>query len=332
MIVLGVETSCDDTSAGVYDGQRLLSNVISTQLVHRSFGGVVPELASRAHIQLILPVVRAALSQAEINQNHLGGIAVTYGPGLAGSLHVGLSAAKGMASSLHIPFVGVNHLEGHIWANILDNPNITPPFVVLIASGGHTQLVMVESWGDYRILGRTRDDAAGEAFDKVGKLLEIGYPGGPVIERLATEGNSDYIQFPRAKLGNDSLDFSFSGVKTAVLNHVRQIGPDQMKTHLPDIARCFQDAVVDVLVEKTVAAAVTSGVSLICLAGGVAVNKALRQRMVEIGTQNGLEIFWPSPALCTDNGGMIAAAGRHYLMQQEPSPFNLSVVPGLNLE
>ena len=331
MIVLGIETSCDDTGAAIFDGQSLLSNVISTQLVHRKFGGVVPELASRAHIRIVLPVVRQALDQADLTLKDVEGISVTQGPGLAGSLLVGLSLAKGMAFSLQIPFVGINHLEGHIWANELENSDLTPPFVVLLVSGGHTQIVFVEAWGDYTLLGRTRDDAAGEAFDKVGKLLHIGYPGGPLIEKLAEKGDPEYVRFPRAFLDEGSLDFSFSGLKTAVLNHVRNMDFKDVQNRLSDIAASFQDAVIDVLVEKAVAAARIKDVDRVCLAGGVAVNKALQERLKRRGSGEGIEVFWPSPSLCTDNAGMIARAGHHYLQKNITSAFNLSPSPSLNL-
>ena len=331
MIVLGIETSCDDTGAAIFDGQSLLSNVISTQLVHRKFGGVVPELASRAHIRIVLPVVRQALDQADLTLKDVEGISVTQGPGLAGSLLVGLSLAKGMAFSLQIPFVGINHLEGHIWANELENSDLTPPFVVLLVSGGHTQIVFVEAWGDYTLLGRTRDDAAGEAFDKVGKLLHIGYPGGPLIEKLAEKGDPEYVRFPRAFLDEGSLDFSFSGLKTAVLNHVRTMDFKDVQNRLSDIAASFQDAVIDVLVEKAVAAARIKDVDRVCLAGGVAVNKALQERLKRRGSGEGIEVFWPSPSLCTDNAGMIARAGHHYLQKNITSAFNLSPSPSLNL-
>ena len=330
MIVLGIETSCDDTSAAVYDGQALLSNVVSTQLVHRQFGGIVPELASRSHVQVIIPVIKQALSEAGVAPKDISGIAVTYGPGLAGSLLVGLSVAKGMALSLRTSLVGINHLEGHIWANTLENPQLDPSFIVLIASGGHTQIVFVEAWGNYRVLGRTRDDAAGEAFDKVGKLMGIGYPGGPAIEKSAREGDRTYIRFPRAFLEEGSLDFSFSGLKTAVLNHVRAIGPEKAQSHLSDISACFQEAVIDVLVEKTIEGAKRAGTSHICLAGGVAVNNALQERLVCRGKNEGIKVWWPSPALCTDNGGMIARAGYYYLQRNVQSPLSLSPVPSLN--
>ena len=331
MIVLGIETSCDDTSAAVFNGKRLLANVISTQLVHRNFGGVVPELASRSHTRLILPVIRQCLEQAKVHQSDIQGIAVTYGPGLAGSLLVGLSVAKGLAQSLEIPFVGVNHLEGHIWANRLEDKQCEPPFIVLIASGGHTQLVLVNSWGHYQILGRTVDDAAGEAFDKVGKLLNVGYPGGPVIEKLAKTGNNKYTRFPRAKLkAAGPYDFSFSGLKTAVLNHVQMIGQEKTKMHLGDIAACFQEAVTEVLVKNTIKAAGDHQIETIYLAGGVAVNQALQQAMMKASKPLGCNVFWPSAPLCTDNGAMIARAGYFYLMQNQSSPFHISPEPALN--
>lgn len=331
MIVLGIETSCDDTSAAVYDGKQLLSNVISTQLIHRKFGGVVPELASRAHIQMILPVIRQALQQAEITEKDIEGIAVTYGPGLAGSLLVGLSVAKGMALSLNVPIVGVNHLEGHIWGNQLADSELTPPFIVLVVSGGHTQIVYAEAWGAYRILGSTRDDAAGEAFDKVGKLLNIGYPGGPIIEKMAREGQADAIRFPRAFMEEDNYEFSFSGLKTAVLNHVQAIGPEQTQLNLANICASFQQAVIDVLVEKTVSAALKMGISTLCLAGGVSANKTLQNRFREKCDPLQIHVIAPPPSLCTDNGGMIACAGYAKLTSGQYSDLSLSPHPSLSL-
>jgi len=331
VIVLGIETSCDDTSAAVFDGRDLCSNVVSTQLVHRNFGGVVPELASRSHVRLVLPVIRQALEQAEVPKSQLGGVAATYGPGLAGSLLVGLTAAKAISLSLSIPFIGVNHLEGHLWANFLAHPGLEPPFVVLIASGGHTQLVHVRDRSDYAVMGRTRDDAAGEAFDKVGKLLGLGFPGGPVIEKNARDGNPRAVAFPRARLEEQSLDFSFSGLKTAVLNHVQTIGEDETVRTLPDITASFQQAAVDSLVQKAVAAASRAKVRSVCLAGGVAVNRALQACMREKAGREGMNVFFPPPALCSDNAGMIAAAGHYYLNRQIVSPMTLAPSPSLNL-
>ncbi len=331
MIVLGIETSCDDTSAAIFDGQSLQSNIISTQAIHRQFGGIVPELASRSHTRLILSVIKEALKQSNQQLQHIQGIAVTYGPGLAGSLLVGLSVAKGLALSLQIPFIGINHLEGHIWANRLNHPGIDPPFIVLIASGGHTQLVLVKDWCKYKVLGRTRDDAAGEAYDKIGKLLGIGFPGGPAIEKLARKGNPNYIRFPRAFLKDESLDFSFSGLKTAVLNHTLTIGPEKTKKHLSDIALCFQNAVIDVLVQKSILAAQKNDVQKICLAGGVAVNKSLQQQLNHYAKKEYITVFWPLPMHCTDNAGMIAFVGHDYLERTITSPLTLSPAPSLNL-
>ena len=330
MNVLGLETSCDDTSAAVYNGQ-LVANVVSTQLVHREFGGVVPELASRSHVRLILPVIRQALEQADLNKTQIEGIAVTYGPGLAGSLMTGLCVAKGLAQSLNVKMIGVNHLEGHIWSNKLADEDLDPPFMVLIASGGHTQLVLVHEWGRYQVLGRTVDDAAGEAFDKVGKLLEVGYPGGPFIEKLAAEGDTAYIRFPRAKLKKGPYNFSFSGLKTAVLNHLRDIGQEGIKRHLNDIAACFQQAVIDVLIENTLNAALNERIRRICLGGGVAVNRALQNAFRIAAQKQKLNVSWPEAALCTDNGGMIARAGYYYLNQNQSSSLRLSPKPNLNL-
>jgi N6-L-threonylcarbamoyladenine synthase len=328
---LGIETSCDDTSAAVFDGKVLRSNVVSTQLVHRNFGGIVPELASRSHVRLILPVIRQALEQSGVLKAQLQGVAATYGPGLAGSLLVGLSAAKAMTLSLSIPFIGVNHLEGHLWANFLAHPGLEPPFVVLIASGGHTQLVHVRDRSDYVVMGRTRDDAAGEAFDKVGKLLRLGFPGGPVIEKTARDGNPEAIAFPRARLEDQSLDFSFSGLKTAVLNHVQTIGEAETARTLPDITASFQQAAVDALVQKTLAAAIRAKVRSICLAGGVAVNQSLQTGMQKKAEREKMNVFFPPPELCSDNAGMIAATGHYYLDRQIVSPLTLAPLPSLNL-
>ncbi len=331
MIILGIETSCDDTGAAVYDGKNLLSSVISTQGVHRQFGGVVPELASRQHIRHILPMISEALAEAGIGKKNLQGIAVTYGPGLAGSLLVGLSVAKGMAMALKIPMAGINHLEGHIWANALQHPGLQPPFIVLIVSGGHTQIVRVHGWGNYAVMGRTRDDAAGEAFDKVAKLLGLGYPGGPAIEKKASQGNPVSIRFPRAYLGNASDDFSFSGIKTAVLHYVQSLGPGEKEARIPDICASFQEAVVEVLAEKTVAAARKARTPHICLAGGVAVNGRLQNRMKERCSEESCTLHWPDAALCTDNAGMIAMAGHYYLSRHTASPMTLAPAPSLNL-
>jgi N6-L-threonylcarbamoyladenine synthase len=331
VIVLGIETSCDDTGAAVFDGRLLRSNVVSTHAVHRSFGGVVPELASRAHVRLLLPVLRRALDEAGVTRGELGGVAATYGPGLAGSLLVGLTAAKGLSLGLGIPFAGVNHLEGHLWANFLAHPDLEPPLVTLIVSGGHTQLVHVHERGRYTVLGRTRDDAAGEAFDKVAKLMGLGFPGGPAVEKAAGPGDPAAVRFPRALREPGSLDFSFSGLKTAVLNHVQTVGEKEAARTLPDIAASFQKAVVDVLVEKTFAAAEKTGAPAVALAGGVAVNRTLREAMAARAEREGLRLAVPPPALCADNAGMIAAAGHHALAAGHASPETLAPDPSLNL-
>ena len=330
MIVLGIETSCDDTSAAVCRDGEITSNVISTQIVHRKFGGVVPELASRSHIKMILPVIRNALEQSGVSRKDIEGIGVTFGPGLSGSLLVGLSSAKALALSLDVPLIGINHLEGHLWANKLTQKDLVPPFLTLIVSGGHTQLVLTRDWGDYQIIGRTRDDAAGEAFDKVARLLKLGYPGGPFIEKEAQSGESTYVSFPRGLHKEETFDFSFSGLKTAVLNHTELIGPQETEKKRAHICASFQEAVVDVLSRKVVQAARQLDVTRICLAGGVAMNKALRERVNILAKTAGFRFYWPGPSLCTDNGGMIAGVAHHYLAEGHTSPLTLAPNPSLN--
>lgn len=332
MLILGIDTSCDDTSVAlVQDGTTILANVVSSQGIHLDYGGVVPELASRAHITLLLPAIDAALQAARHRLSDVDAVAVTRGPGLIGSLLIGLSVAKSIAYVLHRPLIGVNHVEGHIFAGFLADPTLAPPFVALIVSGGHTQLVHVRECGAYEIIGRTRDDAAGEAFDKVAKMLRVGYPGGPIIDRLSETGDPMAIKFPRAFLGRSSSEFSFSGIKTAVRTYLASRSPDEVARDLPHIAASFQAAVVDVLVEKTVRAARALNLNRILLTGGVACNRRLRAQMTTQGAEHRIIVTYPPPVLCTDNGAMIAAAGSFYLSRGEVAPMTLSADPRAKL-
>jgi len=315
MLILGIDTSCDDTSASVVeDGIRIISNIISSQTeIHKKYGGIVPELASRRHIEMIWPVVDEALKTAGAAFEDLSGIAVCHGPGLIGSLLIGCSFAKAVGYSRGIPLIPVNHLEGHMFSSFLEQPVPASPFIALIVSGGHTCLYRVDGFGQYRELGRTRDDAAGEAYDKVSKLLGLGYPGGPLIDRLAEDGNPGSIDFPRAYLP-ETFDFSFSGLKTAVLNYVKEQRAKSREYSINDVAASFQAAVVDVLVRKTEWAIRKEGIKSVTLSGGVAANSELRRRMKKMGDERDVSVFIPSVSLCTDNAAMIAAAGYHHLM------------------
>ena len=328
MKVLGIETSCDETAAAVVvDGTQTLSSVVSSQVdLHAAFGGVVPELASRAHVELLTPVIAEAMLEAGVEGRDLGAVAATVGPGLVGSLLVGLSAAKALALVWGVPFVGVNHLEGHIYASFLEEPDLEPPLVVLLVSGGHTMLVAMEGYGRYRLLGATLDDAAGEAYDKVARFLGLGYPGGPAIDRLAMEGDPAAIDFPRGLL-REGYDFSFSGIKTSVVTYVRK-HPD---VSTADVAASFQEAVVDVLVAKAQRAAAEIGATGIVLGGGVAANSRLRERILDACIADGLRGFLPSRAMCTDNAAMIAAAGWWRLQSDGPTPLGAGADPGLGL-
>jgi N6-L-threonylcarbamoyladenine synthase len=336
MRVLAIETSCDDTSAAVIlDGRKILSNVVSSQVnVHRKYGGVVPELASRRHIESIVPIVTEALETANVTLRDMDGIAVTQGPGLVGSLLVGLSFAKSLAYATGIPLVGVNHIEAHLSAIFLEEPPPRFPYIGLVVSGGHTSLFRVEGFGKYERLGQTRDDAAGEAFDKVAKLLGLGYPGGPVIDELSETGNPKAIRFPRPSLGKNSLDFSFSGLKTAVVNYVKScpmpVG-GYSEDLIRDIVSSFQEAVVEVLVGKTLQAAQHLGLKRIVLSGGVAANRRLRQKIKEEASQQKLAVYIPSPSFCTDNAAMVGVLGYEYLKQGIRSPSSLNAFSNLPL-
>jgi N6-L-threonylcarbamoyladenine synthase len=333
MLILGIETSCDETAASVVKGgSEILSNVVYSQLVHDKYGGVVPELASREHIRSLVPVLSQALDLAGTSLDKIEGVAVTYGPGLVGSLLIGLSFAKAISYSLGIPLIGINHIEGHIFADFLEHPKLSPPFVCLVISGGHSNLVYVAGRGDYQLMGRTRDDAAGEAFDKVAKVLNLGYPGGPAIDEVSPRGKFDFFKFPRAYLEKESFDFSFSGLKTAVAIYVSRLSEEELENHRIDIAASFQEAVVDVLVEKGTRACRAKKVNKIALAGGVARNRRLRKRLREEAEKQELEVFYPSPILCTDNAAMIAAAGDFRLSREETSALDLNAVPYASLD
>ena len=334
VIILGIETSCDETSAAILvNGTELRSHVISSQITtHQKYGGVVPEIASREHSLHLEPVVQQALDEARMTFNKLSAIAVTYGPGLVGSLLVGVSGAKAMAYAAGVPLIGINHLEAHIYANFLEHQDIEFPFLALLVSGGHTHLIFFEAHGQYKVLGRTRDDASGEALDKVARTLGLGYPGGPQIQRIAQEGNAQAFKFPRAMLEKDSLDFSFSGMKSAVLNTLNSAGMKGETLSVPDIAASFQQAVVDVLVQKTLLAIDRTGVKTLLLSGGVAANSLLRETLRETLSERGIRLVYPSPILCTDNGAMIATAGYYHYLAGDFAPWTLNAVPGLRLE
>lgn len=331
MNILGIETSCDETAAAVYGSAGLLSNIIASQNIHHQYGGVVPELASREHIRLILPIIKKSMAEANLTLNQLCGIAVTYGPGLVGSILVGLNTAKALAYALNLPWVGINHIEGHIFSIYLTYPNLKPPFISLIVSGGHTQLVYVEQLGHYKILGRTLDDAAGEAFDKVAKMLGLGYPGGPIIDKLAAQGNKNFVQFPRSIIKENEYNFSFSGLKTAVLYYLKRLTDHEREKHGADIAASFQAALVDVLVEKTFVSAKNRKIKHIVIAGGVARNSYLRNLFQRRAKNEGLHIYIPDPILCTDNAAMIAWVGFHKLQHGIKSDYSLAPEPGLKL-
>lgn len=326
MQVLGIETSCDETAAAVLeDGRDILSNVVASQAIHAEYGGVVPEYASRAHMRTIVPVVREALDLAGTDYQGLSAIAVTNRPGLVGCLLVGVSFAKALAFSLGIPIIGIDHIEGHIFAARLAEPDVRFPAVCLVVSGGHTELVRIDDWGRYRTLGRTRDDAAGEAFDKVGKLVGLSYPAGPTIERLARRGDPGAVDFPRAMMEPGNIDFSFSGLKTAVRYEIERRGGVPQGPALSDLLASFQAAVVDVLVAKTIRAAEVEAAATVCLGGGVAANEVLRLGLSAEAARVGFPFVVPPRSLCTDNGAVIAAVGDFLLSKGLQDDFSLSV-------
>lgn len=332
MLILAIETSCDETSAAVVkDGREVLSNIISSQIdIHKKFGGIVPEVASRKHIETINQIVQEALDAANVTFKDIDLIGVTRGPGLVGALLIGISTAKALSYGLNVPLVGINHIEGHVCANYIEFKDLEPPFTCLIVSGGHTYLVQANGYTDYEIVGRTRDDAAGEAFDKVARALGLPYPGGPVIDKLSQKGNKEAIDFPRAMI-DDSYDFSFSGLKTAVLNYLNQQRQKGQEIVIEDVAASFQQAVLDVLVEKAFRLAKERGMNKIVLAGGVAANQGLRDMMNLRGEEEGIKIYYPSRILCTDNAAMIGSAAYFNYMAGNVSNLHLNVEPNLDL-
>lgn len=333
ILILAIESSCDETAASVVkNGRTILSNVISSQIeLHKLYGGVVPEIASRKHIEKINQVIEEALEQAEVTLDDLDAIGVTYGPGLVGALLVGVAEAKAISYAKKLPLVGVHHIEGHVSANYIEHPDLEPPFMCLIVSGGHTHLVIVKDYGEFEILGRTRDDAAGEAFDKVARAIGLGYPGGPKIDKLSKEGNPDAIVFPKAKLENGPYDFSFSGVKSAVLNYINKCKMQGEEFDRADLAASFQKAVVDTLVEKAVKAAKEYHMDKLAIAGGVASNNTLRSAMEKACEREGISFYHPSPVFCTDNAAMIGVAAYYEYKKGTRHGLDLNAVPNLRL-
>lgn len=328
MLILGIESSCDETSVAIVeDGSKIIVNLILSQMdLHRDFGGVVPELACRRHLEMINPLLETAISKAGIGWKDIDAVAVTSGPGLVGAVLIGVAAAKALAYSLNKPLIGVNHLEGHIYANLLAEGAIPYPAMVLLVSGGHTSLILAKGHGDYQLIGQTKDDAAGEAYDKIARMLNLGFPGGPVVDKAAQKGDRNAISFPRAMMENKSnFDFSFSGLKTAVIYYLRSDKGKNAK--IEDISACFQEAVVDVLVTKTIRAAKKFNTPHILMGGGVACNSRLREEMEIRGNKEGIKVHVPSPVLCTDNAAMIASAGYYMYRQGKVSDMSLDAVP-----
>lgn len=333
ILLLAVESSCDETAAAVVlNGREVLSNVIASQIeLHKLYGGVVPEIASRKHIENINQVIEQALREAELTVRDVDGICVTYGPGLVGALLVGVGTAKAISYAAGKPLIGVHHIEGHISANYICHKELEPPFLCLVVSGGHSHLVIVKDYGTYEIIGRTRDDAAGEAFDKVARSIGLGYPGGPKIDDLSVQGDPKAIKFPRASVEGAPYDFSFSGVKSAVLNYINGCKMKGIEYSQADIAASFQEAVTDVLVSHTMLAAENYGIHKVAMAGGVACNKGLRRKMEEQCTQRKLQLYYPEPVFCTDNAAMIGAAGYYEFINGRRDSWDLNAVPGLKL-
>jgi len=331
--ILAIESSCDETAAAVVkNGREILSNVISSQIdLHTLYGGVVPEIASRKHIEKINQVIESALLESGLTLENMDAIGVTYGPGLVGALLVGVAEAKALAYAADKPLVGVHHIEGHVSANFIEHPDLEPPFMCLIVSGGHTHLVIVRDYGEFEILGRTRDDAAGEAFDKVARAVGLGYPGGPKIDKAAKEGNPQAIKFPRARVEGNVYDFSFSGLKSAVLNHINHANMMGEEINIPDLLASFQNAVVDVLVSHTIEAAKEYGFKKVAIAGGVASNSALRKGMKEACEKNETAFYYPSPIYCTDNAAMIGTAAYYEFINGSRAGWDLNAVPNLKL-
>ena len=332
-LILAIESSCDETAAAVVkNGREILSNVISSQIdLHTLYGGVVPEIASRKHIEKINQVIEEALSEAQVTLEDITAIGVTYGPGLVGALLVGVAEAKAIAYAAKKPLVGVHHIEGHVSANFIEHPDLEPPFICLIVSGGHTHLVVVKDYGEFEIIGRTRGDAAGEAFDKVARAVGLGYPGGPKVDKTAKEGNKHAVEFPRAKVEGAPYDFSFSGLKSAVLNYINHAKMTGQEICVPDLVASFQNAVVESLVSRTVAAAKEYGYDKVAIAGGVASNSALRAEMKKACRKAHLSFYHPSPIYCTDNAAMIGVAAYYEYQKGARAGWDLNAVPNLKL-
>lgn len=331
--ILAIETSCDETAAAVVvNGREVLSNIISSQIdIHTKFGGVVPEVASRKHIEAISLVVQEALDKAECTLEDIDAVGVTYGPGLVGALLVGMQYAKSLAYAIGKPLIGVNHIEGHISANFIEYKELEPPFVCLVVSGGHSFIVYMKDYGDFEVIGQTRDDAAGEAYDKVARAIGLGYPGGPKIDKLSKEGNANAIKFPRANFHEESLDFSFSGLKSAVLNYLNKMEMTGQEINRADVAASFQKALVDVLVDNAMKTCEMKKVDKIAIAGGVASNSTLRQAMISAGDKKGIEVLFPSPILCTDNAAMIGSAAYFEYLKGRKADLSLNAIPNLKL-